>query len=114
MSTNKKKRVTHNLKDVTSRELGIGLDKEQQTADWAADLTPEMLGYAARDSEVLLPLAEALGGKVEVVSLSRAMAIEHRALPAIVWKSNAGVPFDADGWRKRLEGIDEEKAQWAE
>src|SRR5215211_7810953 len=109
MSPNKKTKVLHNLKDVSLRELEIELDKEQQTANWADDFTHEMLDYAARDSEVLLPLAEVLGGKVERAGLSRAMDIEHRILPAIVWMSNAGVPFDAEGWGKQLEGIEEEK-----
>ena len=112
MST--KKRVPHNLKDVTLRELGIVLDKEQQTADWRRDLAPEMLGYAARDSEVLLPLAEELGRKVEAANVARAMEIEHRALPAVVWMSNAGVPFDAEGWGRRLKEIEAERARFAE
>ena len=113
MSPNKKKKATHNLKDVTLRELGIELDKEQQKADWADDLTPEMLGYAARDSEVLLPLVEVFEGKVETAVLARAMELEHRALLAIVWMSSAGVPFDAEGWRKQLDGIEQEKAHLA-
>jgi ribonuclease D len=90
-----KKKITHNLKDVTLRELGIELDKEQQTADWGTDLTPGMLGYAARDSQVLLPLVDAFERKVEVNALARVTEIEHRVLPAIVWMSSVGVPFDA-------------------
>lgn len=109
-----KKKITHNLKDITLRELGIELDKEQQTADWGADLTPEMLGYAARDSEVLLPLTKVFEGKAEDNDLARVMEIEHRALPAIVWMSNAGVPFDAEGWREHLGQVEEEKARLAE
>ncbi|MDP9474162.1 MAG: DNA polymerase [Actinomycetota bacterium] len=42
------------------------------------------------------------------------MEIEHRALPAIVWLSNAGVPFDAEGWREHLGQVEEEKARLAE
>lgn len=112
MSTNK--RVTHNLKDVTLRELGTVLDKEQQAADWADELSAEMLGYAARDSEVLLPLAETLERKIEAAGVARIMELEHRALPAILWMSNAGVPFDTGGWRQRLEGIEEKQAQSAQ
>ncbi len=104
-----KKKITHSLKDVTLRELGIELDKEQQTADWGGELTPEMLGYAAGDSEVLLPLVDAFERRAEDDDLARVMEIEHRALPAIVWMSNAGVPFDTEGWRSRLERVEEEK-----
>ncbi len=104
-----KKKITHSLKDVALRELGIELDKEQQTANWGGELTPEMLGYAARDSEVLLPLVDAFERRAEDDGLARVMEIEHRALPAIVWMSNAGVPFDTESWRGHLERVGEEK-----
>ncbi len=104
-----KKKITHNLKDVALRELEFELDKEQQTADWGGELTPEMLGYAARDSEVLLPLTEVFEGKAEASDLTQVMEIEHRALPAIVWMGNAGVPFDAQGWREHLERVEKDK-----
>ncbi len=104
-----KKKITHNLKDVALRELEFELDKEQQTADWGGELTPEMLGYAARDSEVLLPLTEVFEGKAEASDLTQVMEIEHRALPAIVWMGNAGVPFDTEGWREHLERVEKDK-----
>ena len=104
-----KKKTTHNLKDVTLRELGLELDKEQQTADWGGDLTPEMLGYAARDSEVLLPLLEVFDSRLQDEGLNRIVEIENRVLPAIVWMSNAGVPFDAEGWKGTLEQVEKEK-----
>jgi DNA polymerase-1 len=109
-----KKKVTHNLKDVALREFGIEIDKEQQTADWGGELTPEMLGYAAGDSEVLLPLVDVFERRAEDDDLARVMEIEHRALPAIVWMSNAGVPFDAEGWREHLGQVEEEKGRLAE
>jgi len=40
----------HSLKDVVSTQLGIHLDKEQQTSDWAGDnFSKEQLAYAAND-----------------------------------------------------------------
>jgi DNA polymerase I len=59
-----------------------------------------MIEYAARDVEVLLPLYEVLKTKIEEVGLTYVAEIEHRALPAVVWMSSAGVPIDADGWRE--------------
>src|SRR5215207_7047756 len=103
------KKISHKLKDVARRELGEELNKEQQTADWSAELTPQMLSYAAEDAEVLLPLQEKLAAKVEDADLKKVMDIEHRALPAIAWMANTGVPFDAEGWRKHLEQVEEEK-----
>ena len=113
MSPNRKK-MTHKLKDVTLRELGIELNKKQQAADWGNDLTPEMLRYAARDSEVLLPLVDVFERKVEDAGLDRTTEIEHQALPAIVWMSGVGVPFDAESWKETLEVKEEEKARLAE
>ena len=106
-------KMSHKLKDVVRRELGEELDKEQQKADWGGELTDEMLTYAAKDAKVLPPLREKLAAKVEDADLMRVMEIEHRALPAIVWMSNAGVPFDVAGWRKYLERVEEEKNQLA-
>ena len=40
----------HGLKDLCRELLGIELDKEQQSSDWAAaDLSPAQLEYAAQD-----------------------------------------------------------------
>jgi len=110
MSQNKKK-ISHKLEDVVQRELGIELDKEHQASDWSGDLTREILEYAAKDAEVLLPLAKALEPKIEDAGLQKAVEIEHRMLPAIVWMSGAGVPFDAEGWRKHLDTKETELEQ---
>lgn len=112
MSRNGKK-ISHNLKAVALRELGIELDKEQQTADWGGELAPDMLGYAAEDSKVLLALTDAFESKLEAADLARIIRIEHRTLPAIAWMGNAGVPFDVEGWKNHLAGADEEKARLA-
>src|SRR5215203_1107598 len=103
------KKISHKLKDVVRRQLGEELDKEQQKADWGGELTDEMLTYAAKDVEVLPPLHEKLAAKAEDADLKKIMEIEHRALPAMVWMSNAGVSFDAEGWRNFLEQAKEEK-----
>jgi DNA polymerase-1 len=103
------KKASHKLQDVVQRELGKELDKEQQKADWGRELTDEMFTYAAKDAEVLLPLWEKLAAKMEDADLKRVMEIEHRALPAIVWMANAGVSFDAEGWRRYLGQVEKEK-----
>ncbi|MCC6143455.1 MAG: methyltransferase domain-containing protein [Candidatus Hydrogenedentes bacterium] len=49
----------HKLDDVCERELGIFMDKGQQTSDWTVrPLTDAQIAYAAIDAEVLLPLYE--------------------------------------------------------
>ena len=47
----------HSLGAVCERELGVTLDKREQTSAWARrPLSPAQLDYAATDVEVLLPL----------------------------------------------------------
>jgi DNA polymerase I len=96
----KRGQTSHSLDSVVKRELRLELDKTHQSDDWGGNLTPEMVEYAARDVEVLIPLYDVLKAKIEEAGLSYVAEIEHRALPAVVWMSNAGVPIDADGWRE--------------
>jgi ribonuclease D len=90
----RKKYIPHGLKDVVQRELGIELDKGPQKADWGGETTPEMLEYAAKDSQVLPPLGEALEAKVQEDDLAQILALERRVTPAMVWMAAAGVPID--------------------
>ncbi len=105
---NKKQKVSHKLGDVVWRELGVQLNKEHQASDWGGELSPNMLLYAAEDSRVLLHLVDALEPKIREADLHKVADIECRALPAITWMANAGVPFDSEGWRSCLD--DEEAA----
>ncbi len=91
-------RTSHALDAVCRRELGIELDKGQQAADWAGELTEAMVGYAARDAEVLIPLYRKLTKDIEEAGMSRVREIEQRARPAISWMARAGVPFDEARW----------------
>jgi DNA polymerase I len=93
----------HSLKSVTRRELGIELDKEHQSADWGGELSDGMLEYAAKDAQILLQLAETLESKLGDERLEKVSEIEHRALPTMVRMKHAGIPFDAEGWKKHLE-----------
>jgi DNA polymerase I len=101
-SNNSRKTVSHKLGDVVRRELGVQLDKEHQASDWGGALSSNMLLYAAEDSRILLHLVEALELKIWEADLHKVAGIECRALPAITWMANAGVPFDSEGWRSCL------------
>jgi DNA polymerase I len=104
MNPNKKQKVSHKLGDVVWRELRVQLDKEHQGSDWGGELSPNMLLYAAEDSRVLFHLVDALWSKIREANLHKVADIECRALPAITWMANAGVPFDSEGWRSCLDG----------
>jgi DNA polymerase I-like protein with 3'-5' exonuclease and polymerase domains len=94
----KKGRTSHALGDVCQRELGVALDKSFQTADWGGEVTQEMVEYAARDAEVLIPLHQRLMKKIEEARLSRALEIEQRAQRGILWMARSGLPFDEARW----------------
>ncbi len=56
----------HGLKDLTEELLGITLDKQQQSSDWAArTLTEEQVRYAAADVVHLIPIKERLDALLE-------------------------------------------------
>jgi DNA polymerase I len=104
-------KVSHKLKDVVRRELALELDKDLQKANWGGQLTDEMLAYAANDTKVLLPLADALALRAKEANLELAAEIECRALPAMTWMANAGLPFDRKGWTEHLKGLAKEKSR---
>jgi ATP-dependent Lhr-like helicase len=62
----------HSLAAVVRRELGLHVDKTQQTSNWAQrPLTDEQLRYAAADAEVLLGLRQALETEARLVDRTR-------------------------------------------
>jgi DNA polymerase-1 len=107
----KRGQTSHSLDSVVERELGLELDKTHQSGDWSGTLTPEMVEYAARDVEVLLPLYEGLKAKIEAAGLTYVAEIEHRALPAVVWMSGVGVTVDGEGWREHARKAEADAAR---
>jgi len=90
--------VRHGLGAIAQRVLGLPLDKTAQTSDWSGALTEEQLRYAALDAAILPLLAERLQADLARAGLERVAALEMRALPAVAWLMETGVPFDAEGW----------------
>jgi DNA polymerase I len=100
----------HGLQTLAKRVLGRTLDKDEQTADWSEDLSPEMLNYAAEDSRVLLPLYEKLVRLVkEAGGMERVVELEERLLKAVVSMTDAGVPIDREAWSEYVELVRREK-----
>jgi DNA polymerase I-like protein with 3'-5' exonuclease and polymerase domains len=91
----------HSLKGVLERELGITMDKTEQTGKWAADiLTPAQLAYAATDTAHLHALYERLAVKLYDNGLDRVAALEMATVPALAWMSYSGMAFDVEAWRE--------------
>jgi DNA polymerase-1 len=94
----RKGRGYHGLAGCIARELHVEMPKELQRSDWSGTLSAGQLDYAARDADVLLPLADALRRKIQAAGMDGAAATEMGALPAIAWMSRSGVPFDLGDW----------------
>jgi DNA polymerase-1 len=86
------------LADLAARELGVNLEKSQQTADWSGELSPAQLDYAALDAKITRDLYVPIMAKIKETQLEHVAAIENRAVPAFIWLTCAGAPFDAAGW----------------
>ena len=104
----------HSLAALAYRDLGIVLDKTQQTADWSGSLTPNLVAYAAADAAVLVPLRSALQPRLHADGLDEVAALEFATVPALVWLEQTGMPIDVAGWtalRDRARAEQERLAQ---
>ncbi|MDP9476410.1 MAG: DNA polymerase, partial [Actinomycetota bacterium] len=100
----------HGLGAVAERVLGEDLQKGHQKADWGGELSPGMLGYAAEDSRILLPLHEGLTRLIdEAGGMGRIVALEERLLKALVSMGDVGVPIDRERWAGYVGLVREEK-----
>lgn len=92
-------RKSHRLDVMVPEYCGFDVPKEEQKSDWSRpELTVDQWRYAARDSEVLLPLYEELQKRIQSANLTRTMRLEMRALPGIVWLTMSGIKVNRDGW----------------
>jgi DNA polymerase I len=76
-------RFSHSLAAVAKRELGVELDKTEQTAAWDGPLTDEMLRYAAFDAHVPVDVAERLLEKLDEAGLMQVYELERRVSHAV-------------------------------
>lgn len=87
------------LKHLVARYMGLLVNKELQTSNWAnPHLTDAQIQYAAYDAAVVLPLAKILADKIKEAALMTTCKIEHRCLPAMVWMKGAGIKLNTDAW----------------
>lgn len=87
--------LKNNLKDVAQRYLSVELSKELQASDWSApELSREQLAYAAKDVQVLLDLDVVMQQRMAVAALTKAYALECKALAAIAHMQRTGLPFN--------------------
>lgn len=86
------------LASCAQRYLDKELSKDLQSSDWSGPLSAEQIEYSRNDAEVLTQLLPAMEKAINAARLEKAADIELRALPAFVWLSMSGCPFDRDAW----------------
>ena len=97
------------LKDVATDYLDTELSKEEQTSDFGRDrLSEAQVHYAMQDSEILLPLEEAMMRRARKLDLQRVAKLETRVVPALAYCQNNGFALDAEGWRAQAREAAEE------
>jgi DNA polymerase I-like protein with 3'-5' exonuclease and polymerase domains len=99
----------NSLADIAHRERGISLEKAHQRDDWSqSSLSAEQLGYAAMDARVTADLHPVLLDKVREANLDKAAMIEREAIPAFLWISAQGAPFNRQAWEALTIGANRE------
>ena len=78
---------------IVSRELGWELPKELQKADWAGEITEEMVLYAARDASALPQLVEPLSTKLEASKVGEGTLFDVFHLECMCLRAIAGMQW---------------------
>jgi DNA polymerase-1 len=99
------------LEECCARYLNVAVDKTHQQADWAGELTPAMIAYAANDADLHQRLYRVLVQKIDEAGMAEVAEIERRALPAITWLARSGAPFDLGAWQALAEAALAEREQ---
>jgi DNA polymerase I-like protein with 3'-5' exonuclease and polymerase domains len=85
------------LKALAKKYLGVSPDKSARSNDWSdPDLPAEMISYALKDTQILLPLHKKLQSRLEQLGMDRVVELEERALPAVIWMEGNRFPADKD------------------
>lgn len=91
--------LRNGLGPVLRRYFKLDLNKDFQKSDWSAELSPEQLEYAARDTYYLIPLYHKLLKRIDKFGLRKIAALEHKVLRAVMWMMKTGVQVDTDKWK---------------
>jgi DNA polymerase I-like protein with 3'-5' exonuclease and polymerase domains len=97
---------SHSLAGVAERYIGVEVDKTQQSSKWSGALSEVQYEYAAKDAAILLPLRERLGQKIIDLGIEEVAKIEFECVLPLAAMELAGMPIDADCWRKLVADIE--------
>ena len=95
------------LGSLVASYLKQSLDKEQQSSDWAGDLTRAQLIYAAQDAQVLLSLKSQLTKSLLSKSLVEVAELEFDCVRTVAQMELAGLGLDAQKWQEYCQSLEE-------
>lgn len=103
----------HGLDAVAARFLNITIDKAERLSDWAAELSPAQLEYAARDASILLPLRERMVERLKAEALVACAQLEFDCVLPVASVELAGIFLDQHRWREQLVVVEKKRAALA-
>ena len=101
--------LSHSLKAIYERcctlglNIGIEIDKTEQTSNWGWTLTNTQLNYAAKDSQVLIPIYLLLASEIRKENLQFSAYAECCAAAVFVEMEYRGFPVDVTRIQEILE-----------
>ena len=108
--TNGLPNIKNSLQAVAQRYLGREVSKEEQRSDWSAPvLRREQIEYAANDVQLLLDLWEPVTARLEAGDLTKAWALECRALPAVAQMWRTGLHWCRESLEKLRDDLDQKQ-----
>lgn len=96
----------HSLAAVATRYLDLAIDKSMQVSDWSGPLSGLQYEYAAKDSELMLPLYDRLAGRLDELEMWDAARLEFECVLPIAAMEITGVAMDKECWRALVKDVE--------
>ena len=92
----------HSLKDCCDRELGVLVDKTEQSSDFSLELRNSQVNYAAKDIAYTKDLFLKLVREIKKAGLEKVATIEAEFTPAVVEMNYWGMPVNLEELDKQI------------
>jgi DNA polymerase I len=96
----------HSLAAVAERYLNQPVDKSMQVSDWSGQLSELQCEYAAKDAALMLPLREAIAGRLAALGLEGAARLEMDCVLPVAAMELAGMAIDVKCWRELVTNLE--------
>ena len=97
--------LRHGLAALSDRLLDEFIDKSVQISSWSGRLTEEQYRYAARDSQIVLPLRERLIASLVELGMVEVAKLEFDCVLPLAAMELAGMAIDTVCWRNQTQMV---------